>query len=346
MVIDAALRELASGSGSIALVTVARVSGSAPRSAGSRMALRPDGSIVGSVGGGLPEARARERALLCLAEAKAATLLVEMRGEAAVGPELICGGEAELWIEVPSNRSAYAAAVAAVDRGESIVLVSSPSRGLVAALDGGGRALAGSAADLDQAALAASRESGLPLVSDADGLLYSPIEPPERLLILGGGHVGLALARVATALSFQTAVADPRSEYSEPSRFPAEVECRTAPFVEAIEAFPFGPRASVVIVSPGHLGDLECARAILKKEYRYAGLIGSRRKCRMLIAQLKAEGFPPEKAEGLRAPIGLDIGAETPEEIAVAIAAELIAVRRGAASLGWIDEDRRRRRET
>jgi xanthine dehydrogenase accessory factor len=346
MTIDAALREIAGASEALALVTVAKVSGSVPRGAGSRMALRRDGSIVGTVGGGLPEARAKERALACLAEGRGSTLLVEMKGEVAAGPELICGGEAEIWIELVSDPAPWAAAVAAVDRGETVVIASSPAKGLVAVMDGGGRAIAGSAEGLDAAALADARRSGLPQLGNADGLLYSPIEPPERLLILGGGHVGLALARAAVALSFQVRVADPRPEFSAPSRFPLEVECVTAPFVEAIEAFPFGPSASVVIVSPGHLGDLECARAILRRDYRYAGLIGSRRKCRMLMAQLKAEGYPGDKVESLRAPIGLDIGAETPEEIAVAIAAELIAVRRSSASLGWIDEDRRRRRET
>jgi len=315
------------------------------------MALRGDGAIVGTVGGGLPEARARERALACLAEGRGAVLKVEMKGEQAAGSELICGGELEFWIEICSDRSPYAAAAASIEGGKACVIVSSPTSGCLAVIDGAGVVLYGGAAGLgaaalDTAALEASRASGLPALSQKDGLLYSPLEPAERLLILGGGHVGLALARAAGALSFRITVADPRPEFSNPLRFPAGVECLCLPFVEAIAAFPFGPSASVVIVSPGHLGDLECARAILGRDYRYAGLIGSRRKSRMLLAQLEAEGFPPHKVASLRAPIGLDIAAETPEEIAVSIAAELIAVRRSAASLSWIDGDRKRRRES
>jgi xanthine dehydrogenase accessory factor len=310
------------------------------------MAVRPDGTIVGTVGGALPEARPRAEALACIAEGRAATVRIDMTGEKASGAELICGGVAEMWIELLTDRSTYAAAVAAVDRGEAVVNASSASLGCVAVLARDGAAIAGSGGGLDQAAVSRARASGLCELGAADGLLYSPAEGRERLLILGGGHVGLALARAASGLSFRTTVVDPRSEYSSPSRFPDGVECLTSSYAEAIGAFPFGPSTYVVIVSPGHLGDLECARAILRMECRYAGLIGSRRKCRLLIEELVAGGIAREQAETLHAPIGLDIAAETPEEIAVSILAEMVAVRRKAPSLGWMDEDRKRRRAT
>jgi xanthine dehydrogenase accessory factor len=156
--------------------------------------------------------------------------------------------------------------------------------------------------------------------------------------------VGLAVAEVAIRLSFDVTVADPRPEYSDPARFPSRVDCRKADFVEAIESFPQGEASYVVVVSPGHLGDLACARALIKRNYRYVGIIGSRRKCRMLIETIIGEGAEREKAEALRMPIGLDIGALTPEEIAIAIAAELIAVRHDSPSLEWIDGDRKCRR--
>lgn len=263
-----------------------------------------------------------------------------MTGTEATGADLICGGVAELWIEVVGDRVPYAAALAAVERGETVVIVASAEKGCLAVLG----AEAGGA--YDAAALDLARRSGRCVLGEADGLLYSPLEPAERLLILGGGHVGQALARVAASLSFLVTVADPRPEYSSPARFPAGVDCLNKGFVEAIELFPSGQSSYVVVVSPGHLGDLDCARALLRGEYRYVGLIGSRRKSRMLLEELVAEGFPRAKAEALRMPIGLSIGAETPEEIAVAIAAEMIALRHQAQSLGWIDEDRLRRRAT
>jgi xanthine dehydrogenase accessory factor len=356
MIVDDALRELVSGSGPVALVTLARASGSTPRDSGSRMLVRPDGSIVGTVGGGKPEARARERALELLRmvgaerrEARCATLHIEMTGSSATGVDLICGGTADMWLELVEDRSLYAAALEAVDRGEAVVLAASAGEGCLALLSPGGEVLArasGARAAFDRAAATSAASSGLCALGESDGLLYAPVEPPERLLILGGGHVGLALARIAQGLSFRPTVADPRPEYSEPSRFPSGVECLRAGFAEAIGAFPAGPSVYAVVVSPGHLGDLECARALMAREYRYVGVIGSRRKTRMIIDALISEGFDRGKAEALRMPIGLDIGAQTPGEIAISIAAEMIAVRRGSASLKNIDLDRLQRRAT
>jgi xanthine dehydrogenase accessory factor len=345
---DEALREAAFGAQPAALVTVARVRGSAPRHPGSRMAVRADGSIVGTVGGGAGEARAREAALAALASGRPAVVEIEMTGAEATGADLICGGVSTMWIVPVADRSPYAAAAAALDRGERILLLESAELGLLAALGEDGAAVAGGTDGLDSAALATAvaeaRRSGESALCETVGILCSPCDPPDRLLVLGGGHVGLALARVALGLSFRVSVADPRPEYSGPDRFPPGVACATAPFAEAIASFPSGGSSYLVVVSPGHLGDLECARALLAREYRYAGIIGSRRKVGLLFAQLLAEGFPKEKVEALRAPIGLPIGAETPEEIAISIAAELVAVRRQAASLELFDEERRRRR--
>ena len=346
MTMDAALREVASGRGEVALVTVADVRGSAPRHSGSRMAVRADLSIVGTVGGGKGEAEAREAALACLAAGRPSVLRVEMAGVEAKGVDLICGGVSTMWIRPIVDRSFYASALAAVDRGEAVVLVESAEAGCLAVVGEKGEAIAGSAGAPDAAALERARETGLCAMSGTDGLLYSPYEPSELLLILGGGHVGRALARVAVDLSFLVTVVDPRPEYSGSGRFPAGVACLTSGFAEAIASFPFGKRTYAVVVSPGHLGDLECAKAILAREYRYAGLIGSRRKARMLVDELIAEGFPREKAEALRAPIGLAIGAETPEEIAISIASELIAARHEAPFLAEVDEERRRRRSS
>jgi xanthine dehydrogenase accessory factor len=343
--LDEALREAGSAKGLLALVTLAQASGSTPRDSGSRMAVRPDGRFVGTVGGGKPEGLARAEALACLAEGRSGRLSCDMAGASAKGADLICGGTAEFWIELVAPGSPYAAAVAAVEAGGTVVIASSADSGCLAVLGADASVLrsAVSGAAIDPAAARRAAASGL--CELAGGVLYAPVEPPEELLVLGGGHVGLAVARAAASLAFRVTVADPRPEYSDPSRFPADVKCLHESFEEAIAGFPFGPRAYAVVVSPGHLGDLECARALMYKDYRYAGLIGSRRKTRMLIAQLIEEGFDRDKTEALRAPIGLDIGAETPEEIAIAIAAELIAVRHASPALKWIDADRKKRRE-
>jgi len=327
MTIDVALRAAAGGPVAAApvraaLATIVRASGSTPRGPGSRMLVRADGSILGTVGGGQPEARAIEAALAAIAasEPDAAAgprvLAVEMAGAEAKGAELICGGSAEIWIEplTPAARGLYAAAVAAIDRGERTLIIASAAKGVVS--------------------VEAAPEGPIEAAIDGQGLFRCPVEAAERLLILGGGHVGLALSRIAVDLGFSVRVADPRPEFSGRERFPEAVSCLRSDFVAAIELFAPGARDYAVVVSPGHLGDLDCARALLRFDCRYLGVIGSRRKAAMILGALIDEGFDRAKVDSIRLPIGLDIGAETPEEIAVAIAAELVAVRRSRGISG------------
>ena len=156
------------------------------------------------------------------------------------------------------------------------------------------------------------------------------------LIILGGGHVGLALARLALPLGYQVTVADDREEYSRPERFPAEAEVvRTGrDYVLPERAARPGRDRYVAVVSRCWESDLAALRPWLADaapSARYVGLIGSARKVRGVFAKLSEEGISEERLSGIHAPIGLSIGAVTPEEIAVAILAEMIAVRRGAA---------------
>ena len=139
---------------------------------------------------------------------------------------------------------------------------------------------------------------------------------------------GTALAALVPSLGFEVTVGDDRSSFLEPRRFPGGVYTLGGSYADIVGAFPFDPSTSVVIVTRGHLSDLECVRLILPKPYRYAGFMGSLRKTRLVLDQVATEGFDPARVAALRAPIGLQIGAETPEELAVALAAELIAARR------------------
>lgn len=154
--------------------------------------------------------------------------------------------------------------------------------------------------------------------------------PPERLVIFGAGHVGAALAALAPGLGFDATVLDDREEFLEASRFPAEV-ARVLAGRDFAGSLPrLDEETFVAVVTRCHRSDLAALCRILPTPVRYVGLIGSRRKIRLLSARLLEEGIPPERLEALRAPIGLSIGACTPAEIAVSIAAELIQVRRGS----------------
>lgn len=338
---------LARQDGRVALVVVMEAKGSAPRHPGSRMIVMPDGKTIGTIGGGAVEALAIQAAVSCIASGTDRLFVADMLGEKALGSDPICGGSVTAAIFLADEKGAYVEAAACLERGETVVLASvlpvaaadgvrrgRNVDGSVAVINAEGDVVYGSSEKLDTAVLQNAVETGLPVVSELDGRLYDPLVPRDRLLILGGGHVGQALAILAVNLDFQVCVAESRPEFVEPGRFPTGVDTSLGSYTDLVEGFPAGCATYVVVVSPGHSTDLECVRALLKREYRYAGFIGSRRKVRMILDQALSEGYPADRVNALRAPIGMDIGAETPAEIAVAILAEIIAVRRDCPSQG------------
>jgi xanthine dehydrogenase accessory factor len=158
-----------------------------------------------------------------------------------------------------------------------------------------------------------------------------PLQPDPHLYIVGAGHVGHELARVAGAAGFKLHVIDDREKFANAERFPAaDVVVDAIP--DWLHRTTFPASAYVVVLTRGHQHDLDAMRALAARDLKYLGLIGSRAKVARIFDLLLAEGMPPECLERARAPIGLDIGAVTPAEIAVSILAELIAVRRGAES--------------
>lgn len=163
-------------------------------------------------------------------------------------------------------------------------------------------------------------------------LMADPYLPLPELVILGGGHIALPLSTLGRLLGYRVVVADDRPEFASPGRFPGadRVICRS--FDRIVEELSLGPRSSVVIVTRGHRHDLECLRMVIGHHLAYLGMIGSRRKIRVVRQQLEEEGIDPARLEAVHMPIGLDIGAQTPEEIAVSIAAEMVLERRGGSS--------------
>ena len=160
---------------------------------------------------------------------------------------------------------------------------------------------------------------------------------PPRVVIFGGGHVGLPLARLAKGIGYRVAVIDDRAEFAATDRFPEADEVIHADGGFVRMDIPLETDDWVVIVTRCHQTDEACLRRVLDddREVAYVGVVASRRKAKVLFAKLLQDGYARERLEVVRAPIGLDIGAETPEEIAVAILAELLAVRsaRGARPL-------------
>jgi xanthine dehydrogenase accessory factor len=165
-----------------------------------------------------------------------------------------------------------------------------------------------------------------------------PIEPSPELYVIGAGHVGFHLARVAHEVGFRVHVVDDREKFANAERFPTATEILVEDIPAWIARTNLPPYAYAVIVTRGHTNDLEALRALAPRELRYLGLIGSRAKVARIYAELEADHLPADVLRRVHAPIGLDIGAVTPQEIAVSIVAELIAVKHGKehpTSMKW-----------
>jgi xanthine dehydrogenase accessory factor len=187
-----------------------------------------------------------------------------------------------------------------------------------------------------------AEESGLICGGRMD-VFVEPIEPAPHLYILGAGHVGYQLGQIAPTVGFRLHVIDDRQKFANRERFPAAAEV----IVDSLDTWVTGAgipsTAYVVVLTRGHRQDFDVLRGLADREFRYVGLIGSRAKVARLTDALLEAGVSPEWLKRLHAPIGFDIGAVAPEEIAVSILAELIAVRRGrigegqaaALSLQW-----------
>ena len=173
-----------------------------------------------------------------------------------------------------------------------------------------------------------AQESGLICGGQMD-VYIEPIEPSPELFVIGAGHVGLHLARLAQEVGFRVHVVDDREKFANRERFPLAAEVIVEDIPAWIARTNLPPHAYAVIVTRGHTNDLEALRALAPRELRYLGLIGSRAKVSRIYEQLVEDKMSAEALKHVHAPIGLDIGAVTPQEIAVSILAELIAVKHG-----------------
>jgi xanthine dehydrogenase accessory factor len=176
-------------------------------------------------------------------------------------------------------------------------------------------------------------------------VFVEPVLPPAILYIFGAGHVALNLCQSAAGAGFQVTVTDDRSSYATKERFPTAHEIHALDFEEATQKLDPSESSYIVIVTRGHRDDMRILRWAVQSRARYVGMIGSKRKVIEIFRTLQNEGVPAHLFDRVHAPVGLDIGAITPEEIAVAITAELIAIRRHATAalphLSWFKSSRR-----
>ena len=279
----------------LALCTVVRTRGSCPQSAGAKMLVLADGKTLGTLGGGCVEAEVRRRATEMLQADQSGLLEFSLDHDYGWDDGLICGGIMD--IHVQSLDEARASGYATL---------------------------------LDD--IRAGRETTLrvPYVRGGEQQEFvEPLDPAPTLLIAGAGHVGQALAAVAQPLGFLVSVIDDRPDYASSERFPSAKRIIVGDIEAELRRFPIDKHTCIVVVTRGHQRDGQALGAVIHSPARYLGLIGSKRKIKAIFEDLAQQGVALEKLSRVHAPIGYDIGAVTVPEIAVSIAAELIALRRG-----------------
>lgn len=161
-----------------------------------------------------------------------------------------------------------------------------------------------------------------------DQLAHSP-----HVLVLGAGHISQPLVELLAMIDYQVTVVDDRPDFANTVRFPKAAQIICENFERFMQTACFANFSAIIIVTRGHRYDLDCLRIALQQPARYLGMIGSQRRVKSIVAMLLEEGVAPEALKQLRAPIGVDIGAQSPAEIAVSIVAEIIAVERGGSYL-------------
>lgn len=315
--------------------------GSTPQKAGAAMIVYPDGSQSGTLGGGCVEAEVKRRALGVLSERRAEVARFQLDNDYGWDDGLICGGRMEVLIEslVDAASCDYfeklgSLVASAAGLTESIVFDEQAS-GLPAPcsflFDPKGQLVA-SLHEGSDAAISRVRELLKPL-SDRPrpfaqhGIAFLPMLPRCRLLIVGGGHVGKAVAELAHELEFDVWVLDDRAEYVSDERFPAAQRKICGPIGDTLGELEVTADTYCLIVTRGHNHDEEALYHLADRGARYVGMIGSRRKIKMIFDDLINEGISAETLGQVYAPLGVDIGSQTVMEIAVSICAELVAHR-------------------
>jgi xanthine dehydrogenase accessory factor len=279
----------------VALCTVVGTRGSTPQSKGAKMLVLGDGRTVGTLGGGCVEAEVRRRAIEILNADRSELLEFRLDHDYGWDDGLICGGIMDIHVQTIDAERA------------------GPFEQLAEALR-------------------SDRSAEFRITYEQAGQCRHYVEdvgPPPVLVIAGAGHVGQALGALAATLDFRVTIIDDRPDFASPERFPAAKQRIVADIEQSLRELPIDANTYVVIVTRGHKHDGDALAAVIDSPARYLGLIGSKRKIKTIFDDLLASGVSAEKLMRVHAPIGYEIGAVTVPEIAVSIASELIAVRRG-----------------
>jgi xanthine dehydrogenase accessory factor len=322
-----------------ALATIVRVRGSAYRREGTRMVVRQNGTSVCSLSGGCLEPAVAETAARVIASGEPVVVSYDLADDSIWGLGLGCSGAVDVLIERLDDDAVMRAWFTILERSEPGVLVTSLT-GISGRMVVSGALLVGgglSDAVVEQQAIERARDrlrapypgSGLESIADAE-LFFEVALPPPDLLIFGAGHDAAPVARLAWTLGFAVTVVDVREAFLAPDRFPdATLIC--AHFSQFADHVKSRAGAFMLVMNHHVERDRESLRFGLESDAAYVGVLGPRSRYEKLLAGLAADGYTPDSAKlsRVRSPVGLSLGAETPDEVAVSIMGEILALRRG-----------------
>ncbi|MHC4695867.1 MAG: XdhC family protein [Planctomycetota bacterium] len=293
-ILETVVREVEVGH-SVALCVIVATHGSTPQPAGTIVCVDQAATVTGTLGGGCVEADVRRQAHALLSAGQSKLITFALDSDFGYDDGMICGGQLDVAVCVipPSTDiESYRETVKLLRRGHAGVL---PVR-----------------------------------IQVADGPVEYRVclEAEPKLAIAGAGHISRILARIMVPLGFGIHVVDDRGEYANSDRFPQPVQTTVGDIAATLKQWAADANTYVVIVTRGHRHDEEALRAVLDSPAKYIGMIGSRRKIKVIFDDLRRGGATEAQLSRVHAPIGVDIGSVTTEEIALSIAAELISVRR------------------
>ncbi|HEX6483784.1 MAG TPA: XdhC family protein [Ktedonobacteraceae bacterium] len=352
----------------VAMATIVKRKGSVPREVGAKMVVHRGGKISGTVGGGCGEAEVWRTALNVIDTQRPTTVQVDLTEEIAMESQGVCGGIFDVFVQPwhagpftgqPAMQDIACAISSALEGEQAIVLAtviaaggtwrSCMGRQMLVLEDGqttGDLQLPDAPAGLTDKLVQAARNAimtGKPQIenvgaSHAAGqpgtwgeIFIEPFVPRPVLLIAGAGHIAVPLAALAHQMNFSVSVTDDRASFVNRERFPSAKQLLQGDIEAVLRNYPITPRTHIVLVTRAHAHDVQGLRAIIDSPAPYIGMIGSQRRVWAVFKLLHEEGVPAEKLARVRAPIGLDLGGASPEEIALSIMAEIVMLRHGGS---------------
>jgi xanthine dehydrogenase accessory factor len=325
----------------VALATVVQTWGSSPRQAGAKMALTPDGQMTGSVSGGCVEGAVYDEGVAAIQSGAARLLHFGVADETAWEVGLACGGSIDVFVQ-PLPRDYFEAERAALKRNDPfavVTVVKGPADLMGRAVLAGEKglwwgsisaALNPLAAEVAATALAKGQSRRAELDEGLEAFV-EVVLPPPTLIVVGGVHITIALVALAKVLGYTTIVVDPRKYFGSQERFPHVDKLVQAWPDEALADIPLTRGTAVAMLTHDPKLDDPALKLVLPSPAFYVGALGSRTTQARRRQRLLDEGLPPAVIDRLKGPIGLELNASTPEEIALAIMAQIVAERNKVA---------------